>query len=83
MTFDPREVILDDIFGHDYVNLTILYCLGDILVVMIIWKWLLAQTTMEGLSLKELLLSYNESYILEVDGEGMISVKKNKISKKK
>jgi len=38
---------------------------------------------MEGLSLKELLLSYNESYILEVDGEGMISVKKNKISKKK
>jgi hypothetical protein len=31
---------------------------------------------MEGLYLKELLLSYNASYILEVDVEGMISVKK-------
>jgi hypothetical protein len=30
---------------------------------------------MEGLSLKELLLSYNASYVLEVDVEGMIGVK--------
>jgi len=37
-----------------------------------------AQTTMEGFSLKELLLSYNESYIPEMDVEGMISVKKKK-----
>ncbi len=45
---------------------------------MIIWKWLLAQTTMEGFLLKELLLSYNESYIPKVDIEGMINVKKTK-----
>jgi hypothetical protein len=25
-TFDPREVILDDILGHDHANFTILYC---------------------------------------------------------
>jgi hypothetical protein len=33
---------------------------------------------MEGLSLKEILLSYNESYVLEMDVEGMFGVKKNK-----
>jgi hypothetical protein len=31
---------------------------------------------MEGFLLKELLLSYKESYVLEVDIEGMIGVKK-------
>jgi hypothetical protein len=33
---------------------------------------------MEGFLLKELLLSYNESYIPKVDIEGMINVKKTK-----
>jgi hypothetical protein len=32
---------------------------------------------MEGFSLKEILISYDESYVLEVDVEGMIGVKKN------
>jgi hypothetical protein len=32
----------------------------------------------ETLSLKELLLSYNESYILKVDVKGMIGMKKKK-----
>jgi hypothetical protein len=31
---------------------------------------------MEGFLVKELLLSYNESYLLEVAVEGMIGVKK-------
>jgi hypothetical protein len=31
---------------------------------------------MEGLLLKEFLLSYNESYLPEVDVKGMIGVKK-------
>jgi hypothetical protein len=35
---------------------------------------------MEGLLLKKLLLSYNESYVLEVDVEGMIGVKEKKKS---
>jgi len=74
-TSNLRETIMDDILGHDHVDLTMPYCLGNILVVMTIWKWPLAQTTMEGFSLKELLLSYNESYVLEGDVERMISVK--------
>jgi hypothetical protein len=48
-------------------------------LVMTIWKWLLAQTTIEGFLLKELLLSYDESYVPKVDIEGMINVKKKKI----
>jgi hypothetical protein len=32
---------------------------------------------MEGFSLKELLLSYDESYVLEVDVKEMTGVKKN------
>jgi hypothetical protein len=40
---------------------------------------------MEGFLLKEFLLSYNESYVLEVDVEGMIGLKKKKygLSKRK
>jgi hypothetical protein len=73
-----KEAILDDILGHDHVGLTIFYCLGDISVVMIIGKWLLTHTTMEGFSLKELLFSYDENYVLKVDVEGIIGVKQKK-----
>ncbi len=75
---NPREAILDNIFGHDHVDLTILCCPRDISMVMTIWKWPLAQTIMKGFSSKEFLLSYNESYVLEVDVEGMIGLKKKK-----
>jgi len=45
---------------------------------------LLVQTTIEGFLLKELLLSYDESYIPKVDVERMIGVKKKKnFSKRK
>jgi hypothetical protein len=37
---------------------------------------------MEGFLLKELLLSYDESYLPEVDVEGMIGVKKKTLVKK-
>jgi len=77
---DPRESILDDILGHDHDGLTIFYLHGDILAIMTIWKWSLIQTTMEGFLLKEFLLSYDENYVLKVDVEGMIGVKKNKYS---
>jgi hypothetical protein len=63
-------------FGHDHVGLTILYYPRDILAVMTIWKWSLTHTTMEGFSLKELLLSYDESYVPKVDVKGMIGVKR-------
>ncbi len=55
--FDPKEAILDDILRHDHVGLNILYCSGDISMVMISSKWPLLQITMEGLLLKELLFS--------------------------
>jgi hypothetical protein len=78
-TFDPKEAIMDDILENDHVNLTIFYYIGDISAVMTIWKWLVAQTTMEGLLQKELLLSCDESYIPKVDVKGMISVKNKKL----
>jgi hypothetical protein len=79
MVFYLKEAILDDILGHDHVSLTILYCLGDISMVMTIWKCLLIYRTMEGFLLKKLLLSYDESYVPEVDVEGIIGVKKKNI----
>jgi hypothetical protein len=42
MASDPREAILDDNFGHDHVDLTIFYYIGNILTIMTIWKWPLA-----------------------------------------
>ncbi len=35
-TFNLKDTILDDIFGHDHVSLTIIYCLGDISAIMTI-----------------------------------------------
>jgi hypothetical protein len=35
-TFDPREVIMDNILKDDHFGLTILYCLGDISMIMTI-----------------------------------------------
>jgi hypothetical protein len=52
-------------------------------MVMTIWKWSLAHITMDKLLLKELLLSYNESYVPKVDVEGMIGVKKKKLQQEK
>jgi hypothetical protein len=52
-------------------------------MVMTIWKWSLTLTTMEGLLVKKLLLSYDESYIPNIDVERMIAMKKNSFSKRK
>jgi hypothetical protein len=38
MVFNLKEAILDNIFGHDHVDLIIFYCLRDILMVLTIWK---------------------------------------------
>jgi hypothetical protein len=55
ITFDPREAILDNILGQDHVGLTIFYYPRDLSMIMTIWKWSLAYTTMEGFLLKEIL----------------------------
>jgi hypothetical protein len=49
---DPREAILDNQLGEDHVGVNVLYCLNNISAVMTIWKWLLAQTIVDGHSLK-------------------------------
>jgi hypothetical protein len=43
---------------------------------MIIWKWLLAQTIVDGYSLKQLLEFYDENNIPIIDEEGEIGVRK-------
>jgi hypothetical protein len=43
---------------------------------MIIWKWLLVQTILDGYSLKQFLISYDESHIPIVDEEEEVGVKK-------
>jgi hypothetical protein len=45
-------------------------------MVMIIWKWPLVQTIVDGYSLKQLLIFYNESNIPTIDEEGEIGVRK-------
>jgi hypothetical protein len=73
---DLREAVLDNQFGEDHVGVSILYCPNNISVVMTIWKWLLAQTIVDGYSLRQLLVSYNESKIPIVDEKGEIGVRK-------
>ncbi len=46
-TSNSRGAIVDNILGDDHVSLIIFYCPKNILVVMTIWKWPLALTTME------------------------------------
>jgi hypothetical protein len=49
---DLKEVVLDNQLGEDHVRMSILYCLNNVSAIMIIWKWLLAQTVLDGYSLK-------------------------------
>jgi hypothetical protein len=44
---------------------------------MTIWKWSLSQTILDGYSLKQFLIPYNENHILFVDEEGEIGVRKH------
>jgi hypothetical protein len=43
-------------------------------MIMTIWKWLLVQTIVDGYSLKQLLIFYDERNILTVDDKGEIGV---------
>ncbi len=83
ITCDSREVFIDNQLGEGHVGVSILYCPNNILVVMIIWKWSLAQTIVDGHSRKQLFISYNENNNPIVDDEGKIGVKKNNILSKR
>jgi hypothetical protein len=45
-------------------------------MVMIIRKWSLSQAILDGYSLKQFFIPYNENHILVVDEEGEIGVRK-------
>ncbi len=73
---DPREVIVDDLLSEVHVRVSILYYLNNILVVMTIWKWPLAQTIVDGYSLKQFFGFYNENNIPTINEEGEIVIRK-------
>jgi hypothetical protein len=73
---DPHEAIFDDRLGEDHVGLCILYFLAIMSTMMTIWKWLLVQTILDGHPLKEHLMAFNETHILDVDDVRIINVKK-------
>ncbi len=74
--FDPNEAIIDNKLGEDHVNMSILYSPNNILVVITIWKWRLAQTIVDRYFLRHLFISYNECNIPIVDEEGQIVIRK-------
>ncbi len=52
ITCDPREIIIDNQLGEDHIKMNILYRSNNISAIMTIWKWLLAQTIVDGYSLR-------------------------------
>ncbi len=52
ITSNPKEAVLDNQLGEDHVGLNILYCPNNVLVIMIIWKWPLSQTILDGFILR-------------------------------
>jgi hypothetical protein len=67
---DPREVIFDNQLGEDHVGVSILYCLTNVSTIMTIWKLPLVQKIVDGYSLKQLLISYDENNIPIIYEEG-------------
>ncbi len=76
IAYDLKEAIRDNQLGEDHVRMNKLYCLNNVSIVMTIWKWSLVQTIVDGYSLRQLLVSYNESKIPTIDEEGEIGVGK-------
>ncbi len=50
---------------------------------MMIWKWPLVQMTLDEYPLREHLITFNETHILDDDDVGVVGVKKKKIHKRK
>jgi len=73
---DLKEVVLDNQLGEDHVKVNILYYPNNISIVMKIWRWSLAQTIVDGYSLKQLLVFYDENNIPTIDEEAEIGVMK-------
>ncbi len=73
---DPKEAILHNQLGEDRVGLNILYFLSNVSIMMIIRKWPLFQTILDGFTLRELIISYDETHVPTIVDEGKIGVKK-------
>jgi hypothetical protein len=77
-------VVLDDWLGEDHVGLSIMYCLGTMLVVMAIWKWPLFWIIFYHYFLREHLLSHNEGHVPNLmKWEQLVWKKKKTFHKKK
>jgi hypothetical protein len=74
----PQEAIFGDWFGENHV--CILFYPATVSTMMIIWKWPLAQMILDGYSLKEHFITFNETHIPNVDDVRAIGVKKKKYS---
>jgi hypothetical protein len=55
--------------------MSILYFLNNVSTIMTIWKWSLAQTIIDGYSLRQLHVSCDEGKIPSIDEEGEIGVR--------
>ncbi len=76
IAYDPRKAIFNNQLGENHVGVNLLYCPSNVLVVMTICKWSLAQTILDGYSFGQVLIFYDENQIPIVDEEGKTSVKK-------
>jgi hypothetical protein len=73
------DVVLDDQLAKDHVGLCIMCCPSLVSVVMIIWKWPLVGTILDGYSLRQHFMKYSEGLIADDDEVKIIGVKKNNI----
>jgi hypothetical protein len=71
VTCDPKEHILDNNPGEIDVGVMILSCANDRSQIMLIWRWPLSQTILDGHYLLSFLVAYDKHHVLEED-EGVV-----------
>ncbi len=76
IVYDPMEAILNDKLGEDHVGLCIMYCLVIVSTVMMISKWPLSRTIIDGYFLQKHLVKSSEVIVLDIDEMGVIGVRK-------
>jgi hypothetical protein len=73
---DPREPVLDNDFGETEIGVTMLSCPKHTSQIMIIWRWLLSRTILDGHCLLSLLVAYDEHHMSKDEDEKVVGVKK-------
>ncbi len=73
---DLRKLVLDNNLGETNVGVTMLNYPNDRSQIMLIWRWPLLQTILDGHFLLSLFIAYDEHHVLEEDEKGVVGVKK-------